>query len=246
MASPSHKPARLIYLYGISREPAPGLDFSEGVDGRAPVETMAAEGLVCWISRVDAAQFGAGLQQNMENLDWLANATVRHQRIVDAVHRRIEMLPARFATVFRTPESLARHVREQRPALERSFEAVAGADEYAVKVFAVPVASAASPAASGADYLRRKADAMRARTPRALTPELESFLRKLQELARDTADGGRVGAGQRNLLWQRSLLLSRERRAQLEKHLEEFSRRYGGQYRIECTGPWPPYSFLKS
>ena len=246
MAPPAKKPSRLIYLYGITREPAPDLRLGEGIDGASPVETRGAEGLVCWISSVDAEEFGALLQQNMENLDWLANASVRHQRVVDAIHHRIEILPARFATVFRNQSSLEQHVREQKAALRKSFAAVAGADEYAVKVFAVGAAPVVTSASSGSDYLKRKAEALRKRAPRTITPELEDFMAALHRLARDAAEGGRVGAGQKNLLWQRALLVSRDKRAELEKRLQEFSQQWGGQYRVECTGPWPPYSFLKS
>lgn len=245
MATAAKKPARLIYLYGITRQRPPRLEPAEGVDGTSPVETLDLEGLVCWISRVDAAQFGASLQQNMENLDWLANASVRHQRVVDSIHRRTEILPARFATVFRSEASLAQHVREEKPALEQSFAVVAGADEYAVKLFAVAAAPPVAPASSGADYLKRKADAIRAKTTLTITPEVENFIAVLHRLARDAAEGGRVGAGQKNLLWHRSLLVSRQRRPQLEKILREFAAQWGKEYRVECTGPWPPYSFLK-
>ena len=245
MAPAAKKPARLIYLYGITRRRDPQPLPADGVDGVSPVETVEAEGLVCWISRVDAMQFGEALQQNMENLDWLANATVRHQRVVDAIHRRLEILPARFATVFRSPDSLAQHVREQKKALEQTFRAVAGSDEYAVKLFAVAAPPAVAAVSSGADYLKRKAEAMRAKTPRSITPELEQFMAALHRLARDTAEGGRVGAGQKNLLWHRSLLVARDRRLQLEQLLQEFSAQWGAHYRVECTGPWPPYSFLK-
>ncbi|HEU5451553.1 MAG TPA: GvpL/GvpF family gas vesicle protein, partial [Terriglobales bacterium] len=129
--------------------------------------------------------------------------------------------------------------------LERSFTAVAGADEYAVKLFAVAAAPAMAAASSGSDYLKRKAEAMRAKTTRSITPQVEEFISALHRLARDAAEGGRVGAGQKNLLWHRSLLVARERRPQLEQRLQEFSSRWGAQYRVECTGPWPPYSFLK-
>ena len=232
-----------MYLYGITRERPAGLRLGEAVDGASQVETLAVGDWLAWISRVDAVEFGEELQQRMENLDWLAATTVRHQRVVDAIHHAVEILPARFATLFRSEASLAKHVGEQQRALEESFANVAGADEYAVKIFAVADAAPVAPAASGADYLKRKAEALKTRRPRAVTPELEKFIAALQRLARDSAEGGRVGSGQRNLLWHRSLLVARDKRTKLEKALAAFSAK--PEYRIECTGPWPPYSFLK-
>lgn len=235
--------ARLIYLYGITREQPARLRVLDAVDGESKVEAQPAEGFIAWISRVDAAEFGERLQQNMENLDWLAQTSVRHQKVVDAIHKQIEILPARFATLFRTEDSLAQHVREQKKALAKSFQSVAGADEYAVKVFAVPQAAAVRAATSGADYLKRKSQALQAKTSRNITPELEQFIALLHKISKESADGGRVGSGQRNLVWHRALLVARDRRAELEKALEKFGK--NGEYRVECTGPWPPYSFLQ-
>jgi hypothetical protein len=53
-----------------------------------------------------------------------------------------------------------------------------------------------------------------------------------------------VTSGQRNLLWQGSFLLPRGSRKKLEAALAAFHRKNAERYRVECTGPWPPYSFV--
>ncbi|MGH9523434.1 MAG: GvpL/GvpF family gas vesicle protein [Terriglobales bacterium] len=243
---------QLLYLYGISennptlrQKKAEGWGTQiEGVDGRARVDTIECGGLVCWVSRVDAREFGEELQKRMENLDWLAGASVRHQRAVGAIHEKITVLPARFATLFLSQQTLAAHVKDSMAQIRRDLARVDGADEYGMKIFAAPQAEVATPAgSSGRDYLTRKSFLLQqANTPK-MTPEVESFVKGLSGIASETAPGGSVSGGQRNLVWQGSFLVERRARKRLESALASFRGRASG-FRVECTGPWPPYSFI--
>lgn len=238
------KTGKLLYLYGITEQAAEAR-VAEGIDGQSPVESLPCAGFVCWISRVDAKEYGEELQSRMENLDWLAGASVRHQKVVGAIHEQSTILPARFATVFLSEDSLTRHVIEQSSELKKDFKRLGGADEYGVKVFATSQAAVAVEAPqSGRDYLQRKSEMLRDRTRVKVTPELEKFIAKLAGVASATVQGGSVTSGQRNLVWQGSFLIPRARRKQLESALSAFHRQHSGQYRAECTGPWPPYSFV--
>ena len=238
------KDGRLLYLYGIT-EQGSALRIGEGVAGRSRVETLPCSGFLCWISRVDAKEYGKELQSRMENLDWLASASVRHQKVVGAIHEQSTILPARFATLFLSEQSLALHVKEHSADLKKDFKRLAGADEYGVKIFGVAQSTETmEAAASGREYLQRKSEMLRERAPVAMTPELRKFVAKLRELASQVAEGGSVTSAQRHLVWQGSLLLPRARRKQLDSALAAFHRDHAEQYRIECTGPWPPYSFV--
>lgn len=233
----------LLYLYGISGE-GPGLKL-EGVDGRSSVEAIRCAGLTCWVSRVDAHEFGEELQSRMENLDWLAGASVRHQRVVGAIHEKVTVLPARFATLFKTEESLAADVKRRIERLRQDLERVEGADEYGVKIFASPKAIEPAPdSSSGRDYLKRKSQMLRQPGTPAVSPEIEEFVNELRSIATESAAGGSVSGGQKNLVWQGSLLVPRSERKRLESALARFRRIQGDGFRIECTGPWPPYSFI--
>ena len=237
-------PGKLLYLYGITEKPAK-LGALEGVDGRSQVEAVSCADFVCWISRVDPKEYGADLQAHMENLDWLAAASVRHQKVVGAIHEKVTILPARFATVFLSESSLASHVKKQSAALKKDFKRLSGADEYGVKIFGIPqVTGSVEAPQSGRDYLQRKSEMLRERLPVGATPEMAKFVAKLRDLAAEAAEGGNVTSGQRHLVWQGSFLLRRERRKQLESALAAFHRQSSERFRIECTGPWPPYSFI--
>src|SRR5436305_392151 len=88
-----------LYLYGITEAESDQSVISEpGVDASAPIEVVGCSGLLCWVSRVSQTEFVNNLASNMENLDWLANAGVKHQRIVSELGRRATVLAARFGT----------------------------------------------------------------------------------------------------------------------------------------------------
>jgi hypothetical protein len=237
---------RVLYLYGVTQaQPAKTLRHV-GVDLQSPVESVECEGVVCWISRVSAEKFETSLTANMENLDWLTTASVAHQRAIGALAQQISILPARFGTVFRDERSLCAHIRERMGALAKDFKRVKDADEWGIKIFeTAPTAAAVPKVSSGKDYLVAKA-AMLPRKKSAQIPEEEisEFENALAEVAEESAAAGRISSGQRGLLFQTSLLVKRRNRQRLQSVLKKFSRKWEETRRIECTGPWPPYSFV--
>lgn len=241
-------PARVLYLYAISRMPrrrAPAI-VGEGVDGAAPVEALRSGKYLCWISRVLRRDFADHLTERMQNLDWLAAAGLRHQRAVAAIAEKLPALPARFGTVFLSEASLAKHIEERSTALNAAFERAADADEWGVKVFATtaPRRRQAPQASSGAEYLKNKAELLRPRSPRKLDPEVQEFAAALKKLAVADAPGGKASAGQPGLVWHGSFLIRRADGAKLESVLEKYARQWRDTRRIDCSGPWPPYSFV--
>lgn len=241
---------RVLYLYGISESlPATAAGII-GVDLRSAVEAMECEGVVCWISRVSSDEFERDLNKNMENLDWLATASVAHQRALSAIAGHVEVLPARFGTVFRNSASLRKHVRAGLAAFQKDFKRLKGADEWGVKVFAVQpalVKKSARAAVSGRDYLLAKASRLPRKGAGAeVDEELQKFADELDRVAEETAAAGKISSGQRGLTFQRSLLVKRENRQRMESILRKFSERWADSRKIECTGPWPPYSFLSA
>jgi hypothetical protein len=235
---------RALYFYGVTQTGGGKAVSAEGVDGVAKVEAIPCAGLVCWVSSVSRAEYANRLAENMENLEWLAAASVRHQRVVGEIAASGSILPARFGTVFLSEASLEAHVKKHKRILLAAFRRIANADEWGVKVFSVPKQpSAALHAASGTEYLRRKAAALE--TSRgALDPEVRSFAQALRRIAQDSASGGKVSGGQRHLEWQASFLLRRSRQKQWRAVLDRFAARWQKSRRIECSGPWPPYSFV--
>jgi hypothetical protein len=237
---------RVLYLYGITRKGEGVLPGINGVDAAASVEAVACAGLVCWTSRVDKTEFAENLARNMENLEWLAEVSVRHQQAVAAISNSHDILPARFGTVFRTVASLTADVEKNKALLAHDLKRISGCEEWGVKVFGLQAQpQAATGAKSGRDYLQAKAAALHAEAPRTVDAEVQRFVRAMEGVAVEAAAGpGAVSRGQRGLHWQGSLLVKRSQRARLQQLMAHYSQDWEGERRIELSGPWPPYSFV--
>jgi len=244
MARDSAQPDRLVYLYGISAK-APSIKPADSIDGTSAVEHIEDAGLVAWFSRVSPGEFGEKLAANMENLEWLSGASVRHQRTVSQISELVTLLPARFGTVFKTDKSLAEHIREQKDRLTAGLARIEGTEEWGVKLFLNPLPPA-SPieVTSGRDYLRAKSAMVQAKKHVELDPDVVEFARELQSVAQDSAPAGKVSSGQNNLEWQASFLVRKKDRPKWDKILKKYATRWADRREIECTGPWPPYSFV--
>ena len=246
--SRTRTPVKVLYLYAISRMPQrmPPAITAEGIDGGAPVEALRCEDYICWTSRVSKAEFADHIIDRMQDLEWLASAGLRHQCVVAQISSTLPTLPARFGTVFLNEASLARHIKSRKRALRAAFQRVADADEWGVKLFAsaAPKKRDTRPPASGSEYLQRKAALMQPRSARKLDPEVQEFVSLLKRMALATGPGGKVSAGQPGLLWHGSFLIRKKDRKKLDAALRRYARRWKDLRRIDCSGPWPPYSFV--
>ena len=247
-APPRQAPATVIHLYAVTMAPGPSPDLFRrlrGVDGAAPVERLACAGLICWVSRVPEAEFAQNLSENMQNLDWLAAATTRHQEVVSAIAQAADVLPARFGIEFLDEKSLLVHVESRRSVLEADFNRIRGKEEWGVKVFALPSAAPVSnkKIRTGKEYLQAKSALVRRAVKRS-SPELVEFAKALQSMADDVAEGGKFAATRRDLVFHKTILLKRKDRKKLESLARSYSKKWKDQRRIECTGPWPPFSFV--
>ena len=234
----------VLYLYGISSK-APKTKISGSIDGASSVEHVEDSGLTAWFSRVSGSEFGDKLASNMENLEWLAAASVRHQRVVSQIAGATTVLPARFGTVFSGEDSLSKHIAEQKDKLKATLDRIEGTEEWGVKLFLNP-SPPASPidAASGRDYLRAKATMVQVKKQTQLDPDVAEFARKLQSIAAESAPAGKVSSGQNNLEWQASFLIRKKDRPKWDDVLKSYATRWADRREIQCTGPWPPYSFV--
>ena len=240
----------VIYLYGVTlpgkKEIEDASIAAVGIDGSAAVESEPVAGLVCWFSRVSKREFADKLAANMENLDWLSVAGVRHQKTVSEIARRATILPTRFGTIFLTLESLEADIKRRKAALLRDLKRFQGSDEWGIKVFALPQVRPAIIASSGSDYLRQKAAQQ---SQKSNDGKLAGDIKKFSDAVKKISTGaveqlGKISSGRADLEWQASFLISRPKQKELQKILKRFSDAWEGRRRIECTGPWPPYSFV--
>jgi hypothetical protein len=119
-----------------------------------------------------------------------------------------------------------------------------GKQEWGVKVFALPAAPLAKKKfRTGKEYLQAKS-ALSRPVSRPPDPALSEFAGVLKSISDQIAEGGKFAAARRDLEFHKVLLLKRSDHAKLEALIRNFSRKWKGQKRVECTGPWPPFSFV--
>ncbi len=235
----------ILYLYGITKSTPSRIPRIPGVSA-ASVAPNEISGLVCWTSEVAKTEFADELARNMENLDWLSEKGVAHQTAVNSISKLADILPARFGTVFLTEGSLQADIRKRKRDILSDFERIEGSDEWGVKVFAVPakVKTFKSAGGTGRSYLQAKSQILRRKAPPKADQEVERFDSELRAIAMDTAAAGKIGSGRRDLVYQTSLLVKRVDRKRFEALLGRFSAEWQDEKLIECTGPWPAYSFV--
>jgi len=235
----------VLYLYGVTQAPAQSVPELHGVDGSSAMEIVECAGMVCWISRVSANEYAEELAKNIENLDWLADRSTQHQRVVSAIAETYDILPARFGTVFLSEASLCADVESRKKILKTDFQRVTGSEEWGIKVFVLPPKLERSVSGrSGKEYLQAKSALLQSRKPAGPDEEIGRFAQELEKLSVATAEGGKISGGRRNLQYQISLLLKRSDRKRLEGLLQRYSNHWKEQRKIEATGPWAPYSFV--
>jgi hypothetical protein len=241
--------APAFYLYAISQLPgtAAPVISSEGIDGASSVEGLRSGEYLCWISRVSKSEFADPLTERMQDLEWLATAGLRHQRVVAEISNHLTALPARFGTVFLSEKSLTQHVKERLNIFRQALARVADADEWGIKIFAErrTTPSTSAKAASGTDYLKKKSDLLQPRRSANLDEQLQAFIENLEKVAVASSPGGKASAGQPGLVWHGSFLIRRKDRNKLEAALRKYAAEWAESRRIDCSGPWPPYSFVE-
>jgi hypothetical protein len=234
----------VLYLYGVSEALTADPIQQLGV-GQGAIEALVCGPVMCWISQVPGVEFEQHLPRNMENLDWLAGASVSHQQAMAAIAEKVDILPARFGTVFRNEGSLRRHVLRHLRELRHDFKRLKGADEWGVKVFAAKTHLGRGSIRTGKEYLLAKAALLpKRRTEVEGTGEFSRFEQALGRVAIESTAPGSISSGQPGLRFQTTILVRRSDRKKLESLLTRFSRRWAEERTIECTGPWPPYSFV--
>jgi hypothetical protein len=193
---------------------------------------------------VPEADFARDLAKNMQDLDWLAAVTTRHQEAVSAIALAADILPARFGLEFSNDLSLRSHIETRRAALKADFQRLQGRQEWGVKVFALPAEPLPKKKfRTGKEYLQAKS-ALSRPVSHPPDPPLSELAEALESISDRIADGGKFAAARRDLEFHKVLLLKRSDRSKLEALIRNFSRKWKGQRRVECTGPWPPFSFV--
>jgi hypothetical protein len=218
-----------LYLYALLAE-APPADLGDGLAGE-PLRLVPCGGLLAVTGALEAPPP-------------LAATTLRaHDEVVRRLAALAEaILPARFGTLAEDEHALAAGLEPRLDALREGLQLVRGCEQMSLRVFGAagdetPAEVDEAPAGGpGARYL---AERRRAHRRVAALPGLEPLRRALEPLIR----AERVEPHQTPpLLASVYHLVPRGAAGAYLEHLET-ARAALAPWRVEASGPWPPYAF---
>ncbi|HUG39359.1 MAG TPA: GvpL/GvpF family gas vesicle protein [Longimicrobiales bacterium] len=215
-----------LYCIGGADHPAPG-DVT-GIGG-APVQALALDGLVGWVSPMEAAP-GASLQRVRE-----------HNDVVERACAERTALPLRFGQWFPGERALGAEIHDRRAALEDGLRRVDGAMEMGVRILDPEQRDDPPDRSTGRAYLetlaRRDARmAAAAGRGRTVAAELREWLGPLVRDERVRPLGTSAG------LAAAAHLVDRHDIGTYTSRVRSFAARRG-ELRFLFSGPWPPYGF---
>ncbi len=248
------------YLYCLTPSLG-GIRTAEmGVDGQHPVFVRACGETGAVLGEVARDEFcGEAADERLRDLAWLAPRVCRHAAVVEEVMRQAPVLPARFATLFTSLDSLQRSVLDSQRAIAAFFAELGDKQEWAVKglldraaaLRALGAAGARGPgAASGTEYLQAKR--IKSELDRDFNLRLKEFCRRAAAILgaqpgtfreRRILPTGSAGEDAEVVLNWAFLVAP----AALDDFRLRLQRLNDGTafpgLKLTLSGAWPPYSF---
>lgn len=256
-----------VYLFALCRTGVSHSFLREGMqrpeNGDAieslgePVVVDCTDRLSAVVSTVDReAWTGDEAASNMRSLAWVAPRATRHEEVVEAVMETGPVYPARFGTLFSSSARLRVVAKEHEDVVCNHLDHVDGAQEWAVKLMldrdrAVQQMSGDEEPTSGTAYLRQKVQEREARN------EVDAWLDEVTDAVFDTLtllsrDAVMIEArdrpdDSREVAAHAAFLVSNDNTDAFFQAVDSArSRLADNGLDVECTGPWPPYSFRPS
>lgn len=262
-AEHSHRAGHGRYLFGFARN----LDAASVRDapslGETALEVVTSGDLQAVVCDVDLAEFGEdALTENLENLEWLEHVARTHNEVVLRVGAAATVAPARLVTICANDASVRTRIDEQRLPLTEALDRVQGRSELSVKIYLrqqpgvassgqdSDVTSAqATPAGSGAAYLRRKQEQARLRRDAGNrgTQVADTIDRALASRAvasrRLTPQDPQLTGRSEPMIANLAYLVPTEVLDGFSSLVEQLQVEHSPVVLLEAAGPWPPYSF---
>jgi hypothetical protein len=256
-----------LYLYCLARSSRlPSLPLSgPGVDGQNSLAVATCRDLAAVWSPVPVEDFcGPEAEARLRDLTWIGPRVIRHQEVVAGVMRHSPVLPVRFGTIFASRANLEKVLQRHAASIDAFLTRLTDQEEWAVKgmldrpgarekLFALKLAreveslEALSPGKRYFEEQRLRAAGDRElqrwlhQVCREVWADLQAYAAEVQErrlLSRETT------GSDLDMVWNWALLIPRQAVDGFKARIQATNARYAPRgLRLECTGPWPPYSF---
>jgi len=256
-----------LYLYCLARlSRLPPLPLEgKGVDGQNSLAVATYQDLVAVWSPVPVEDFcGPEAEARLRDLTWIGPRVIRHQEVVAGLMRHSSVLPARFGTIFSSLANLGKVLQRHYDTIDGFLKRITDQEEWAVKglldrhgaqekLFSLTLAREAESLEAlspGKRYFEEQR--LRAAGNQELQRWLQKVCREVWTDLRNCAADARerrllsreVTGSDQDMVWNWALLVPEKAVPGFKARLRDANARYAGHGLVlECTGPWPPYSF---
>lgn len=239
------------------------MGVEDGAVGLVPIGGLAAI-----VSEVpDAAYTADALNARLEDLRWVGERGLAHERVLEWFTDRSSVVPLRPFSLHLSEQKLTERLMADEARLTALLQRLEGRQEWGVKLWrdrtsALRHADELSPALADISrqieqaspgkrfLLQKKRDGMLNEELRTAGVELaRSVLNELRPLAERAAAldvPNMPVAAERALLLHAVFLVKLEAVDAFERRVAELSKEYHGRgFEIELSGPWPAYHFTE-
>jgi hypothetical protein len=251
----------LVYVYAIL--PRPVATHVTGIDDR-PVRWIEQGQLAAAVSDVPALEFEEEpLNAHIGDMAWLAPRAVAHQAVCTRLFEAADtLLPLAFGAVFRDDAGVRRLLTDQAETLRQRLDRVRGCAEWVLTLHSLAppdldTLSAASPAVQAvrsqlassqpgrAHLLRRQLQSLvRDEARRVQVDAVGQVLSAVRQVAADIYQEPLPPDAVERPLLRASVLVRSQAEPEFLDTLDRLRRRWPEPtWRLEVTGPWPPYRF---
>jgi hypothetical protein len=255
------KSSTALYLYCVVRAARrPGrAGTPRGLpEATTPEAHRLAASLWLITASVPLAVYGpAALEPRLRDLDWVAEAAVAHEAVVEHYTRArgTVVIPMKLFTMFSSLDKAISELAEGRAAIERAMKRIAGCEEWGLRVTRLPGAPAAARGAAdrpatGAAFLAARKHARDATTvarAAAIAAADEAFARLGRHAREARRRERRQEPGTNPPVLEAAFLVNSTARARFRaaaRRQAAACAAVGAEMTV--TGPWPAYNFVAS
>jgi hypothetical protein len=258
----------LYYVYAVV-PPATAVDVApSGIDERAV--TLVVNGdVAALVTRVDASEYADRLDDRVGNVAWIAPRATAHDTVLTWASDVGPVVPLPILSLFRSEDAVRAMLAQRHDELASLLAHVARGREYGVRVFRVddelrrslgsfsaPIAAleaeVAAVASPGQGYLlTRKLEQARKDELRRVGAEIAAVV--FNELSARSIASAQDALPQPTVeqsgaaVLNASFLVAHDSVDAFRAAVTEFVRAHERRgFRVEFTGPWPPYHFTRS
>jgi hypothetical protein len=260
-----------VYLIGRVREIKSALQqrvLPAPLEPDRPLSMISAAGLAALVSPAPLDQYGEGrFEERLKDPVWTADKVMRHQSVNAFFSASGPVAPLRFGVIYSNAAKVEAMLLERGDSLSAALDRVEGCEEWAVNVYVdrsvlaekitelspklIELREKARTSSKGQAYLLEKqADRMRVSEVKIrLKQTVEEIEASLRPASKDVK---RIPAGESELKQAPGLtaklvyLVRKPKVDEFKKEAKKAAARYGSSgFRLELTGPWPPYNFVE-